>query len=84
MLFDEITSSLDPELVGEVLGVVRGLAENGTTMMLVTHEMRFAYEVSDRVVFMDGGRVASAGTPSEIFEGERSPRLTSFLAHFNV
>ncbi|WEK52798.1 MAG: amino acid ABC transporter ATP-binding protein [Candidatus Kaistia colombiensis] len=79
LLLDEITSALDPELVGEVLDVVRDLARQGMTMMLVTHEMRFAREVADRVVFMDGGVVVEAGPPEEIFTQPKSPRLRKFL-----
>ncbi len=79
LLLDEITSALDPELVGEVLDVVRDLARQGMTMMLVTHEMRFAREVADRVVFMDGGVVVEAGPPEEIFTRPKSPRLQKFL-----
>ena len=68
LLLDEITSALDPELVGEVLAVVQQLAEEGMTMIVVTHEMSFAHEISHRVVFMDGGRITAAGTPAEIFD----------------
>jgi polar amino acid transport system ATP-binding protein len=67
MLFDEPTSALDPELVGEVLSVIKGLAEEGMTMLLVTHEMRFAYEVSDKIVFMNQGRIEEQGPPKDIF-----------------
>ena len=84
MLFDEVTSALDPELVGEVLNVINQLARDGTTMLIVTHEMRFAYEVSDRVVFMDGGEVAALGTPDEVMKEKVSPRLKEFLSGFNV
>lgn len=84
MLFDEATSALDPELVGEVLSVIRELAKDGTTMVLVTHEMRFANEISDKVVFMDAGRVARVGTPDEIFVKKDHPRLQEFLATFNL
>jgi polar amino acid transport system ATP-binding protein len=84
MLFDEATSALDPELVGEVLNVIKQLANDGTTMILVTHEMRFAYDVSDKVVFMDGGKIAAAGTPEQIFIDRPLPRLNEFLASFNV
>lgn len=82
LLLDEITSALDPELVGEVLAVVQRLAEEGMTMIVVTHEMSFAHEISHRVVFMDGGRIAAAGTPAEIFDRPRSERLANFLARF--
>ena len=84
MLFDEATSALDPELIGEVLSVIKKLAQEGTTMILVTHEMRFAYELSDKVVFMDAGRVAAVGTAKEIFEGRPVPRLDEFLSTFNI
>ena len=84
MLFDEATSALDPELVGEVLNVIKELAKDGRTMVLVTHEMRFAYEISDKVVFMDAGKVARIGTPKEIFIDKDHPRLREFLAGFNV
>ena len=82
LLLDEITSALDPELVGEVLAVVQKLAEEGMTMIVVTHEMSFAHEISHRVVFMDGGRIAAAGSPVEVFDRPRSERLASFLARF--
>lgn len=79
LLLDEITSALDPELVGEVLDVVRHLARQGMTMLLVTHEMRFAREVADRVVFMDGGVVVEVGPPEQIFVQPKSERLQKFL-----
>ena len=79
MLFDEVTSALDPELVGEVLSVIKGLAEEGMTMLLVTHEMRFAYEVSDQIVFMNQGRIEEQGSSKDIFERPQSPRLAEFL-----
>ena len=79
MLFDEVTSALDPELVGEVLSVIKGLAEEGMTMLLVTHEMRFAYEVSDQIVFMNQGRIEEQGPPKELFERPKSARLGEFL-----
>lgn len=79
ILFDEPTSSLDPELVGEVLGTIRQLASEGMTMLVVTHEMRFARETANRVYFMDGGRIAEAGTPDEVFETPRNARLQSFI-----
>ncbi len=82
LLLDEITSALDPELVGEVLAVVQQLAEEGMTMIVVTHEMSFAHEISRRVVFMDGGRIAAEGTPVEIFDRPQSERLAAFLARF--
>ena len=80
MLFDEPTSALDPEMVGEVLDVMKDLAAAGMTMVVVTHEMGFAREVGDRVLFMDGGVVLEAGTPKEIFDAPKSERLKSFLA----
>ena len=79
MLFDEATSALDPELVGEVLGVMRQLAEDGMTMVVVTHEMGFAREVADRVIFMDGGLIVEEGQPQEIFTNPREERTKSFL-----
>ena len=79
MLFDEPTSALDPEMVGEVLNVMRSLAQQKMTMVLVTHEMGFAKEVADRVLFMDDGIVVEEGTPQEIFDHPRSERLISFL-----
>lgn len=80
MLFDEPTSALDPELVGDVLGVMRGLADDGMTMMVVTHEMAFAREVADQVVFMDDGAVVEAGTPDEVLGNPREDRTKSFLS----
>jgi len=80
MLFDEPTSALDPEMVGEVLDVMKELAADGMTMAVVTHEMGFAKEVADRVIFMDGGQIIEEGTPKEIFENPKSERLQSFLA----
>jgi len=79
MLFDEATSALDPELVGEVLRVMRQLAKEGMTMIVVTHEMDFAREVADRVVFMDSGNVVEEGPPSVVFTDPRSPRTRQFL-----
>lgn len=79
ILFDEPTSALDPELVGEVLNVMRSLAESGATMVVVTHEMGFAAQVADRVVFMDAGRIVEEGKPLEIFTHPRNDRLQSFL-----
>ncbi|MGW8957328.1 amino acid ABC transporter ATP-binding protein [Paenibacillus sp. NPDC055715] len=79
MLFDEPTSALDPEMVGEVLGVMNDLAHEGMTMMIVTHEMGFAREVSDRVVFMDGGYIVEEGTPQEVFGNPQNERTISFL-----
>jgi ABC-type polar amino acid transport system ATPase subunit len=80
MLFDEPTSALDPEITGEVLNVMKKLAEEHTTMIVVTHEMGFAKEVSDRVVFMDEGRIVEEGPPEQIFEHPKSERLKSFLS----
>jgi polar amino acid transport system ATP-binding protein len=80
MLCDEITSALDPELVGEVLKVVEGLAEEGMTLLMVTHEMNFARKVSDRVVFMHAGRIHEIGPPEEIFGAPKTPELQQFLA----
>ena len=80
MLFDEPTSALDPELVGEVLAVMRGLAAEGMTMMVVTHEMAFAREVADRVVFMDGGRIVEQGAPGDVLGKPSHPRTREFLA----
>ena len=79
MLFDEPTSALDPEMVGEVLDVMKRLAAQGMTMVVVTHEMGFAREVGDRVIFMDEGRIIEEGTPEEIFSAPKSDRLKSFL-----
>jgi len=80
MLFDEPTSALDPEMVGEVLAIMRKTAEDGMTMVVVTHEMGFAREVADRVLFMDGGIIQEQGTPSEIFGNPQNPRTQSFLS----
>ena len=80
MLCDEITSALDPELVGEVLKVVESLADEGMTLLMVTHEMNFARRVSDRVVFMHAGRIHEIGTPEQIFDAPRTPELHQFLA----
>ncbi|HEV2503696.1 MAG TPA: amino acid ABC transporter ATP-binding protein [Mesorhizobium sp.] len=79
LLFDEPTSALDPEMVGEVLDVMRTLAGTGVTMVVVTHEMGFARQVADRVIFMDGGRIVEAGTPSEVFDTPREERTRGFL-----
>ena len=80
MLFDEPTSALDPEMVGEVLDVMRELASEGMTMVVVTHEMGFAREVSNRVIFLDDGVIAEEGSPADIFENPKCERLQSFLA----
>jgi polar amino acid transport system ATP-binding protein len=79
LLFDEVTSALDPELVNEVLSVIKNLAEEGTTILIVTHEMRFARDVSDQVVFMDAGRIAEQGSPQHLFGRPDTPRLKEFL-----
>ena len=80
MLFDEPTSALDPEMVGEVLDLMRDLAKEGMTMAVVTHEMGFAREVADRVVFMADGRILEEGTPQQIFDSPKDPRLQDFLS----
>lgn len=80
ILFDEPTSALDPELVGEVLNVMKSLAQEGMTMLIVTHEMGFAAEVSDRVVFMDGGYVVEQGAPDEIFKNPQTDRARKFFS----
>ena len=81
MLFDEATSALDPELVRDVLGVMRDLARGGMTMIVVTHEMGFARDVADRVIFMDGGVIVEQGTPEEVFDHPKSERTKDFLGH---
>ena len=81
MLFDEPTSALDPELVGEVLNVMKQLAKEGMTMVIVTHEMGFAKEVADRVIFMDGGFIIEQGPPKTIFEAPQHERTKEFLGH---
>ncbi|EGT4145540.1 amino acid ABC transporter ATP-binding protein [Clostridium perfringens] len=80
MLFDEPTSALDPEMVGEVLGVMKSLAKDGMTMIVVTHEMGFAKEVGDRILFMDEGRIIEEGTPEEIFQNPKNSRTKDFLS----
>ena len=80
MLFDEPTSSLDPELVVEVLSIMKSLAEGGTTMLVVTHEMGFAADVADRVIFMDGGRILEDAPPAAFFGEPRGPRAAEFLS----
>jgi len=83
LLFDEVTSALDPELVGEVLDVIKGIAaKKDTAMLLITHEMDFARDIADRVIFTDGGVIVEQGTPKEIFENPKSPRLQNFLTRF--
>lgn len=79
LLFDEPTSALDPEMVGEVLGVMQDLAKSGMTMAIVTHEMGFAREVADRVIFMDDGVIVEEGTPEEVFENTKEERTKDFL-----
>ena len=79
LLCDEITSALDPELVNEVLAVVRSLADDGMTLLMVTHEMRFAREVCDRVVFMHQGKVHEIGAPEELFTNPKTPELQQFI-----
>jgi polar amino acid transport system ATP-binding protein len=81
VLFDEVTSALDPELVNEVLAVMEDLARGGMTMLVVTHEMRFAAGIADRVVFMDGGTVVEQGSAAQLFQQPRSERLRAFLGH---
>lgn len=83
MLFDEVTSALDPELVGEVLSVMQQLSEEGMTMLVVTHEMAFAREVGDRVVFMDGGSIVEQGPPGDVLGRPSSERLQQFLSRFS-
>ena len=80
MLFDEPTSALDPEMVGEVLQVMKSLAREGMTMICVTHEMNFAREVADRVIFMDHGRIVETGRPSDFFSKPQSERAQRFLS----
>ena len=82
MLFDEPTSALDPEMVGEVLKTMQELAKSGLTMIIVTHEMEFARDVSDRVIFMDKGVIAEEGTPEQIFEHPQQERTKEFLQRF--
>ena len=81
LCFDEPTSARDPELTGEVLKVIRGLKSSDSTMIVVTHEMQFAHEVSDKVIFMADGKIEEFGTPAEVFEGAKSERLKAFLAN---
>src|SRR5699024_631923 len=84
MLFDEPTSALDPELVGEVLAVMKDLAKSGMTMVVVTHEMNFARDVGDRVIFIDGGYIVEEGEPNEMFQNPQSQRLKDFLGEIQV
>ena len=83
LCFDEPTSALDPELTGEVLRVIRGLADQHTTMIIVTHEMAFARDVADHVLFMDGGVIVEQGTPAELFENTQNERTRAFLSRFS-
>lgn len=80
MLFDEPTSALDPEMVGEVLQVIKDLVREGMTTVIVTHEMGFAREVSDRILFMDEGIIAESGSPQQIFSNPQNPRTKDFLS----
>ncbi len=79
LLLDEITSALDPQLVGEVLDLVRVLRDRGSTMLMATHEMSFAREVADRIVFMKGGRIVEQGTPAQILDAPQQPETIAFL-----
>lgn len=83
MLFDEPTSALDPEMVGEVLDVMKSLADGGMTMVVVTHEMRFARDVGQRILFMENGNILESGTPEEIFEHPKNERTKSFISKIN-
>jgi len=83
MLFDEVTSALDPELVGEVLAAMQQLARDGMTMVVVTHEMSFARDVADRIVFMDGGVIVEEGKPDQLFGAPRTDRVRQFLKRYN-
>jgi len=83
MLFDEVTSALDPELVGEVLAAMQQLARDGMTMVVVTHEMSFARDVADRIVFMDGGMIVEEGKPEQLFSAPRTERVRQFLKRYN-
>ena len=82
LLFDEPTSALDPQMVGEVLEVMRTLAKDGLTMIIVTHEMAFARDVSDKVLFMDDGKILEQGTPEEVFENPKEERTRQFLSRY--
>ncbi len=84
MLFDEVTSALDPELVGEVLVVMQQLAEEGMTMIIVTHEMQFAHDVSDRLMFIDGGKIVEEGNPAKLLSKPKNARLQDFLRRFSA
>jgi polar amino acid transport system ATP-binding protein len=80
MLFDEVTSALDPELVGEVLEVMKRLSKKRMTLVIVTHQMRFAKDIADRVIFLDQGTIAEDGTPEQLFEHPAEPRTQKFLS----
>lgn len=82
LCFDEPTSALDPELTGEVLRVIKGLAQNRTTMIIVTHEMSFAYDVSDRIIFMDKGVIAESGRPEDVIDNPKNERTIQFLSNY--
>ena len=82
LCFDEPTSALDPELTGEVLKVIKGLADQNTTMIIVTHEMAFARDVSDKVLFMDDGKILEQGTPEDVFENPKEERTRQFLSRY--
>jgi ABC-type polar amino acid transport system ATPase subunit len=82
LCFDEPTSALDPEITGEVLKIIKSLAAENMTMIIVTHEMNFARDVSDKIIFMDNGVIAAEGSPEEIFTNNDNPRLQSFLRSF--
>ena len=84
MLFDEPTSALDPEMVREVLDVMKSLADEGMTMVIVTHEMEFARDVADHVIFMDGGTIAEEGTPQDVFENPKNERTRAFLSRYSA
>ena len=84
ILFDEPTSALDPEMVSEVLDVMKSLAEEGMTMVIVTHEMEFARDVADHVIFMDGGTIAEEGTPQDVFENPKNERTRAFLSRYSA
>ena len=79
LFFDEPTSALDPELTGEILKVIKGLAADNMTMVIVTHEMKFAHDVSDQVIFMDGGVILEQGTPQQVFDSPKFARTKEFL-----
>ncbi|MDR3130920.1 MAG: amino acid ABC transporter ATP-binding protein [Treponema sp.] len=83
ILFDEPTSALDPEMVDDIFGLIKQVAKDGATMVIVTHEMRFAYEISNRIVFMDKGRILAEGSPAEIFDNPSEERVKQFVSRFN-